>query len=122
MEQLELNIIGCIDGPRPVSPQELAKIGSYREACIACWINRRIKNMTKTRLAELTGMRPSHIPDYFAASPIDGNGREQRDMPGKFIAGLERAAGNTIVSQWQAAQTWSRDTIREMLDLETKAA
>lgn len=122
MEQLELNILGRLDGPRAVAFEELAKAGTYRDACIACWTHRRVKNMTASTLAEITGMRPSHISDYFSANPLDKHGHERREMPAKYIPALERIAGNTFITQWQAAQTWSAETMSEMLSATRRAA
>lgn len=116
MSQLELHLLGRMDGPSAVPASEIAKIKTYRQACIACWIHRRIKNMTAASLAEQTGMRPSHISDYFAADPVDKRGRRRRNMPGEYIPAMELAAGNTYISQWLAVQTWSAATVETFLE------
>lgn len=105
MKQTELSLISRLDGPSVVPPVEIAKITSYREACRMCWVHRRVQGMTKARLAEVTGMRPSHISEYFSPDLFDTNGRELRDMPGKYVKSLERVAGNTFISQWHAMQS-----------------
>lgn len=121
MSQLELHLLGRMDGPSAVPADEIAKIRTYRDACTWCWMNRRIKSMTASSLAERTGMRPSHISDYFAADPIDNKGRKRRNMPGEYVPALELVAGNTAISQWMAAQTWTAETI-QILVQERKSA
>ena len=105
MSQLELKLLGRIDGPSVVPADEINKISSYREACVACWLHRRVKSMTKATLAEVTGMHPSHLSDYLNPSGVDGRGRDLREMPGKYVPAFEHAAGNTFVSQWLAVQS-----------------
>jgi hypothetical protein len=105
MDQLELRLMSRIDAPSVVPVDAVARIKTYRAAVIACWLYRRIKGMTNASLCEQTGMRPSHVSEYFNPCETDKRGRELRDMPAKYIPALERAAGNTFVSQWLAAQS-----------------
>lgn len=113
MSQLELRLLGRIDAPSMVPKAEIDKINSYTEAVIASWVNRRIRDMSKSALAGQTGMRASHLTDYFNPRRIDSKGRELREMPAKHIPLFEAATGNTFVSQWLAAQ--SKLTILELL-------
>lgn len=121
MNQLPLlNLLGRLDGPSVVPAAEVAKITSYREAVIACWINRRVSRMSRATLCELTGMRPSHVSDYFNPVGVDRRGHELRDMPAKYVPAFELAAGNTFVSQWLAMQ--SKLTVLESIVLVDEAA
>lgn len=75
--------------------------------------------MTRATLAELTGMRASHITDYFEASPLDKHKNERRDMPAKYIKSFEAVCGNTFVSQFIAHQ--SQLTVLESMIAERAA-
>lgn len=113
MAQLQLSLLGRVDGPGAVPVEEVAKLQSYRDAVVACWMHRRVTGMTKRTLAELTGMRPSHVTDYLAAEPLDSKGRERRDMPAKYLPKFQAAMGNTFVTQWLDDE--SRRAIEESL-------
>jgi len=104
MNQLELHLMGCVEGPRMIPMSDVLKIKSYAEAVSVCWSNRRVAGMTKTSLAALTGMRPSHLTDYFSIERVDSQGRELREMPAKYIPAFEMVTGNTCVSQWLLSQ------------------
>lgn len=93
-----------IEGPAVVPVAYIKGIPSYRDAVRFGWENRQVKNMTQATLAEKTGMRPSHLADYLAASEADEKGKARRDMPAKYIPAFERAVGNTFASQWLAMQ------------------
>jgi len=105
MDQQQLKLIGRLDGPSIVPAAAVAQIATYRQAVIACWLNRRATRMTYATLCERTGMRPSHIPDYLDPSGVDSHGRERRDMPAKYIPAFELVVGNTFISQWFALQS-----------------
>ena len=113
MDQLQLSLLGCLEGPGAVPASEIAKLRSYREAVVAAWAHRRIKGMTHATLAERTGMRPSHISDYLSTEAHDKNGKERREMPAKYLPAFEAAAGNTFVTQWLMEQ--SRKAVQESL-------
>lgn len=113
MIQLELRLIARIDGPSVAPNYAVSALTSYREAVCACWMHRRVAGMTKASLAELTGMRPSHISDYLSLSEKDRRGAERREMPAKYITAFQQATGNCIVTQWLASQ--DRLTILESL-------
>lgn len=118
--QQELALLGRIDGAKAVPQSSLEKIYSYREAVRQCWINRRSQRMTRDTLAELTGMHPQHLSDYFHENPFNKKGKERRDMPAKYIRAFESVTGNTLVSQWLA---YDADlTILESLIADRKAA
>jgi len=108
-----------IDGPAVVSAVNIRGIKSYREAICFGWEHRKIKNMTQATLAEMTGMRPSHLNEFLAKGDVDEKGRLRRDMPAKYIPAFERAVGNSFASQWLAMQ--SQLTILEAMIADQKA-
>ena len=95
-------------------------IKTYRDAIRYGWEHRQIQNMTQATLAEKTGMRPSHVPDYLAESDVDKKGRDRREMPARYIPAFEKAVGNSFASQWLAMQ--SQLTILEAMIADQKAA
>lgn len=105
MDQLPLQLLGRIDAPSLVPLVEIAKVKTFREACRMCWLHRRVQRMTVTRLAEETGMRASHLPEYLHVRDLNLHGKAHRDMPGKHIPAMERVCGNTFISQWLGAQS-----------------
>lgn len=102
MSQQELHLLARIDAPSVVPAAEIAKIKDYREAVRHCWIHRRVKGMARNTLAELTGMRASHITDYLEETTTDKHGNDRRDMPAKYIKAMESVCGNTFISQFVA--------------------
>jgi hypothetical protein len=120
MSQLQLCLLGRVNGPSVIPVAEIEKIKTYREAVIACWLHRRVRGMTNATLCQITGMRPSHLSDYLSPSEVDKRGNERRDMPAKYIPAFELVAGNTFVSQWLATQ--SHLTILESIVLFCEAA
>jgi len=93
------------NGPAVVSIADIRAILTYSDAIRFGWENRQIKNMTRATLAELTGIRPSHLSDYLNPCRVDKHGRELREMPAKYIPAFEQAVGNTFASQWLAMQS-----------------
>ena len=110
---MQLSLLGCVDGPGAVPAADVAKLRTYREAVVACWMHRRVRGMTQATLAERTGMRPSHISDYLSSATTDSQGRERREMPAKYLPAFEAAAGNTYVTQWLMAE--SQRAVQEAL-------
>jgi hypothetical protein len=120
MGQIDLALMGVIDGAKAVPQGEVAKVASYREAVRMAWAHRRSQRMTRQTLAELTGMYPQHVSDYLADDDHDRHGKERRDMPARFIKEFEAVTGNTFVSQWLAYK--SGLTVLQGLIAEQKAA
>jgi hypothetical protein len=120
MSQIDLNLMGRIDGAKAVPHSEVEKIASYRDAVRMSWLHRRAQRMTQTTLAELTGMYPQHVTDYLCDAEKDRHGKDRRDMPAKYIREFESVTGNTFVSQWLAHQ--SGLTVLESIIAERKAA
>jgi UPF0288 family protein (methanogenesis marker protein 3) len=120
MSQIELALMGRVDGPKAVPHSEVLKIETYRDAVRMSWVHRRSQRMTQATLGELTGMHPQHIADYLCDSTVDRKGKDRRDMPAKYIRDFEVVTGNTFVTQWLAHQ--SGLTILESMIADRKTA
>lgn len=95
MEQLQLTGLLCrLDAPSIVDPALIAKCKTYRDAVKLCWEMRRVRNLTKARLAEEAGLYAPHVTCYLV------DGKRQRDLPASGIRGVEWTLGNTAISQW----------------------
>lgn len=114
MHQRELPLLARLDGPSAVPPAYVKLCKTYREAVRLAW---QISRLTNQRaLVEGTGMRRQHVSDYL--HPDDKPTR--RSMPAQCIHQYEAFIGNTLVSQWIAAQ--SKLTVLEELQAERIAA
>lgn len=100
MEQLQLPLMGRLDGPSIAPAHIVRACKSYREACRLAWSLRRVRNMTQRSLAEEAGLRPQLVTDYL--NPDDR--QDRKSLPAERIARFEVAVGNSVVSQWLAAQ------------------
>ncbi len=98
MTQLHLPLLCRLDAPSVVSPADIARCKTYREAVKLCWELRRVRNMTRVRLAEEAGLYPAHVTNYLNDRDI----ARMRDLPGSKVRGFEWACGNTAISQWHA--------------------
>jgi hypothetical protein len=96
-----------------VPPQVVASIRTYRHACRLAWKLRRTR-LTQRTLAELAGLYPSHVSDYFCVHA------HRRELPAKHIGAVEAVLGNTVISQWIAQQ--SHITVLEELQAQRSAA
>ena len=115
MEQMELRGLLCrLDAPSVVPPALIAQCKTYRDAVKLCWNLRRVRNMTRARLAEEAGLYAPHVTCYLA------DGMRQRDLPGWAVKGFEWACGNTAISQWH--NVGARLTVVEEMSLLRAAA
>lgn len=90
---------GVIQAQRLVVPAEVVMgLRTYRHACRLAW-KLRNPRITQRTLAELAGLYPSHVSDYFSVHA----GR--RELPAKCIGLAENVLGNTVISQWIAQQS-----------------
>lgn len=94
MEQMQLRLLGRLDAPSVVPPDLIAQCSTYRDAVKLCWQLRRVRNMTRSSLAEQAQLYAPHVTCYLV------DGKRQRDLPGWAIKGFEWACGNTAISQW----------------------
>lgn len=99
--QKELALIGRMDGPSAVPTAAVNAAKTYREAVRLAWQMRRVKEMNRAMLAALAELYAPHVTDY-----LNGDDKpSRRDLPADAIARFEAVVGNTLVSQWLAAQS-----------------
>lgn len=96
--QLALPLLCRLDAPSVVPPSMVAQCKTYRDAVKLCWELRKVRNMTRQRLAEEAGLYPSHVTWYLS------DGKRQCDLPGSKVRSFELACGNTAISQFVAMQ------------------
>lgn len=94
--QQPLPLLCRLDAPSVVPPSLVAQCKTYRDAVKLCWNLRRVRNMTRARLAEEAGLYAPHVSCY-----LNDNERS-RDLPGGCVRAFEWVCGNTAVSQWHA--------------------
>lgn len=113
--QREFPLMGRLDGPSVAPPQFVQMCRTYRDAVRMCWGLRRIKKMSKAQLASEAELYPQHVSDYLA---LDDKPR-RRSLPGGDVRAFEAACGNTLITQWHAAQ--ARLTVLEQLQTQRAA-
>lgn len=121
MEQQSLPLtMARLDAPSVVSPAAVKVCKTYREAVRMAWRLSRVKgtNDKKLRslLAQEIGAYASHITDWFNADDKPS----RRSLPAHLIPAFDAYVGNTLVSQWLAAQ--SKLTVLEEVQAERMAA
>lgn len=114
MDQLHLPLLARHNGPSAVPTDYIKRCRTYREAVRLAWALSRITN--QRALVEGAGMRRQHVSDYL--HPDDKPTR--RSLPAQQIPAFEAFVGNTLVSQWIAAQ--SQLTVLEEMQAERAAA
>lgn len=112
-DQLELALMGRLDGPSVVPDAYIKQCASYRDAVRLCWSLRRIKYMSLLQLAGEVGFPQGHRSDYLSADD------SKREMPAKYIAAFESVCGNTAISQWIAKG--AKLTVLEELQMQRAA-
>jgi hypothetical protein len=112
--QGQLPLIGLLEPRRLVVPHEVVRaIPSYRHACRLAWKLRRLRNLTRRTLAEISGLYAPHVSDYFSVH------ENRRELPARCVAAVEGVLENTVISQWLAWQ--SRLTVLEELQADRAA-
>ena len=115
VRQLPLPLLGgVVQAQRLVLPPEVVmRIRTYRQACRLAW-KLRNPRVTQRTLAELAGLYPSHVSDYFSVH--DG----RRDLPAKHVGAVCAVLGNTVIAQYlaQACQV----TVLEELQAQRRVA
>jgi predicted transcriptional regulator len=105
---------GVVQAQRLVVPPEVIKaLPSYRHACRLAWKLRRTR-MSQKALCALAGLYAPHVSDYLSVHP------NRRELPARHIAAVENVVGNTVISQWVAAQCHL--TVLEELQAQRRAA
>jgi hypothetical protein len=106
-------LAGLVEAPPTHYPRDvIGKAQTYRQACRLAWKLRRVRNLTKRTLCDLTGLYAAHVTDYFSVKD------NKRELPARHIAAVEAVLGNTVVSQWIAQQ--SKLTVMEELQAERR--
>ena len=105
MEQTQLPLtMARIDGPSVVDRAYLKTIKTYRQAVRAAWALSRVKGTSQRKLqrvlAESIDGHASHISDWLNVDDKP----TRRSLPAHLIPQFEAHVGNTLVSQWLAAQ------------------
>lgn len=98
-QQREFQFFGLMEPPMAVPTQVIAFIKSYRQACRVALRLARVKRTLRT-LSEMGGFTYQHVSDWFNKD----DARTRRSMPAECVARFEVIVGNTVVSQWLAAQ------------------
>lgn len=114
--QLQLPLMGRLDGPSVVPTAYLKHVGSFRQAVRLCWTLRRVHYMTQMQLAAEAGLYSKHVSDYLAEDDKPG----RRSLPADRVASFEAACGNSAVTQWLAAR--SQLTVLEQMQADRAAA
>ncbi len=96
MQQIPLSLLCRLDAPSVVPPSMVTDCKSYRDAVKLCWELRRVRNMTRRRLAEEAGLYAPHVSCYL------NDNQRSRDLPGASVRAFEWACGNTAISQWHS--------------------
>ena len=97
-EQLSLPLLGgVVHAQRLVVPPEVVMgLKSYRHACRLAW-KLRHPRITQRTLAELAGLYPSHVSDYFSVRD------DRRELPARHAGPVcLLVLGNTVIVQWLA--------------------
>lgn len=101
MSQLAFPLMGRIDAPSIAPQQWVQSAKTYREAVRICWKLRRVAFMTQRQLAAEAELYPQHVGDYLH----EDDKPSRRSLPADAISRFEAVVGNTLVSQWLAAQS-----------------
>jgi len=89
---------GVVQQQRLVVPhQVIIRIKTYRQACRMAFKLRR-PGVTQRDVCKAARLYPPHVSDYFSVHP------NRRQLPAEKIALVSAALGNTLISQWVAAQ------------------
>ena len=109
MDQLEFPLMGRLDAPSIAPKQWVCHAKTYRQAVRLSWHLKRVHHMTRRQLAAEAQLYPQHVTDYLH----EDDKPSRRDLPAEAIARFEAVVGNTLISQWLAAQ--SKLTVLEEL-------
>jgi hypothetical protein len=116
MDQREFPLLVRANAPSAAPNQWIRYAKTYRQAVRLAWKFREDEGMTKQQLATEAKLYPQHVTDYLH----EDDGPKRRDLPADKLAAFEKVVGNSIVSQWLAAQ--SQLTVLEELQATKVAA
>ena len=101
MDQREFPLLGRIDAPSTAPSPWIHHAKTYRQAVRVAWRLRRIDSLTRQQLATDAKLYPQHVTDYLH----EDDKPSRRDLPADAVSRFEEVVGNTVVSQWIAAQS-----------------
>ena len=105
MEQMNFSYgLAMICHTRTVPHDQIMKAKNYREALQWCRQVSKRRVASHRTIAEETGMRETHLSQYFNTSPTSDSGHKYRCLPAEMIPVIEKFYGNTFISQWLAYQ------------------
>jgi hypothetical protein len=106
MDQREFPFLARVGAPSVAPEQWVRYCKTYRQAVKVAFELRR-DGVSKRDLATDARLTVQHVSDYLAKDDKPF----RRSLPASKVADFERVVGNTLVSQWLAAQ--SRLTVLE---------
>jgi hypothetical protein len=109
MDQREFPLLARVNAPSAAPNQWIRYAKTYRQAVRLAWKFRADECMTRQQLATEAKLYPQHVTDYLH----EDDKPARRDLPADKVAAFEAVVGNSIVSQWLAAQ--SRLTVLEQV-------
>jgi len=114
--QLQLPLLGRLDGPSVVPSAYLKHVKTYRQAVRLCWALRRVHYMSQLQLAAEADLYFKHVSDYLA----EDDKPSRRSLPAEKIAAFQAVCGNTAITQFLA----KRDnlTVLEQVQADTRSA
>jgi hypothetical protein len=115
-DQMQLALLGRIDGPSVVPSSILKHIKTYREAVRLCWRLRRVHYMTQQQLAAEADLFVKHVSDYLNQDDKPS----RRSLPAEKIAAFQVVCGNTAITQFLARR--DRLTLLEEMQADRAAA
>lgn len=89
---------GVVQAQRLTVPSEVIRgLPTYRHACRLAWKLRRTR-LSQGAFASAAGLYASHVSDYLSVHA------SRRELPARLVPVVESVLGNTVISQWLAAQ------------------
>lgn len=101
LDQREFPLLARLNAPSAAPNQWIRHARTYRQAVRLAWKFRADQAMTRHDLARIAKLRPQYVSDYLH----EDDKPRRRDLPADAVARFEGAVGNSIVSQWLAAQS-----------------
>jgi len=95
---------GMVRGCDFLPSADVGACASFRDAVVLAWRSRRVKAMTRQRLAELAELLPQHLSDYLSKDELNPKGQRRRSLPAEKIAAFEAAVGNRAITQYLVRQ------------------
>lgn len=101
MDIQEFPLMGRLDAPSVAPEQWVRMAKTYRQAVRLAWQLKRVHYMTRAQFAAEAHLYAQHVTDYLH----EDDKPSRRDLPAEAIPRAEAVLGNTLISQWLAAQS-----------------